>query len=54
MAVLEVIVVMRSIDIAGNDGGELATMLLGIPTIHHIYHPLGIAVPVGILHKRMS
>ena len=44
MAILKVKVIMRAKHIAGHNRGEFATMLLSIAAIHHINHPLGIAV----------
>jgi hypothetical protein len=45
MAILEVEIVMWSIDIAGHHRGELAAVLLSIAPIHDINHSLGVAVP---------
>ena len=45
MPVLHVEVVMGSEHITWNDRGKRAAMLLRIPTIHHVDHALGVAVP---------
>ena len=44
MPIGNVEIVVGAKDVAGDDGGKLAPVLLLIPTVHHIKHPLGVAV----------
>lgn len=41
----DVEVVVGPEDVAWNYGGELAPVLLLVPTVHHVQHTFGIAVP---------
>ena len=46
MSVLQVEVVVRPVDVAGHDGGELDAVLVGVHSVHHVDHALGEAVAV--------
>ena len=50
MAILEVEVVMRSVNVTRYHRGELASVLLRVSPIHYVDHSLGVAVPkVGVV-----
>ena len=38
-------VVMRSVDVGGDDGGEVAAVLLVVALVHHVDHALGVGIP---------
>ena len=38
-------VVMRSVDVSGDDGGEVAAVLLIVALVHHIDHALSVGIP---------
>ncbi len=44
MRILEVEVIMRTVDVSGDDGGELAAILLCIRVVRDINHALGVSV----------
>lgn len=41
---LDTVIIMRPIDICGNDGGEVAPILFCIAFVHDINHSLGISI----------
>ena len=44
MAVADVEVVVGTEDVAGDDGGKFAAVLLSVSSVHHVQHALGVAV----------
>lgn len=46
MSILQVEVVVGSVDVAGNDAGELAPVLAGVGLVEDVDHPLGHGVAV--------
>ena len=38
------VVIMRSVNVGGDDGGEVASVLLVVALVHHIDHPLRIGI----------
>ena len=52
MPIPDVEIVVRPIDVARDDGGELTAMLLRIGPVHNINHPLGETVAEVAVMRR--
>ena len=52
VATFNLVVIIRTVDVGGHDGGEVASVFLSIQTIHHLDHTLGVGVSfVGIVWR---
>ena len=52
VSALNLVVIVGTVDVGGHDCGEVASVLLGIQTIHHLDHSLGVGVAfVGIVWR---
>ena len=52
MAVLEVIVVVRPVDVCGDDAGKHAAVLLVVGMVRNVNHALGVGVAkVGVVRR---
>ena len=52
VATFNLVVIVRTVDVGGHDGGEVASVLLSIQTVHHLDHTLGVGVSlVGIVWR---
>ena len=52
MSILHIEVVVGSKYIAGDNGGELATVLLSVALVHHINHSFGMTVAKVAIMRR--
>ena len=47
VAIVQVVVVVGSVDVRGNDGGEVAAVLRLVQVIEHVHHSFGVCVALG-------